>query len=166
MSDTSALETLLESARRTRDLAQARQRRVGAGLDAAAGQADQLRDYRSATQARWGEQFKAGATIHLVQCYQGFVGRLHTAVDLQGHQVERLGSELRQAQAETLAAELRVAALEKLIARRVAEQGIKTERREQKQLDEHASRMAWQHSRGEGSSAHGYSSDAAELEWQ
>jgi flagellar FliJ protein len=166
MSDTSALETLLESARRTRDLAQARQRRVRAGLDAASRQAEQLRDYRSATQARWGEQFKVGATITVVQCYQGFVGRLHGAVDLQGRQVDRLGREFKQAEVETLAAELRVAALEKLIARRVAEQRIRTERREQKQLDEHASRMAWQHSQGQGAQGHASAGSGTELEWQ
>ena len=150
MSDSSSLNTLLEAARRKRDLAQARVSRARAALDAASQQATQLRDYRSATQARWGEQFKAGTPIHLVQCYQGFVGRLENAVDLQGHQVDRLGRELKLAEADTLAAELRVAALEKLIARRLAEQRVRGERREQKQLDEYASRLAWQHGHADG----------------
>ncbi|MEY4748223.1 MAG: hypothetical protein RIQ60_437 [Pseudomonadota bacterium] len=153
MSDTSSLDTLLESAQRTRDQARARANRARAVLDAARAQANQLRDYRSATQTRWGEQFKAGATINLVQCYQGFVGRLENAVDMQGHQVARLERELQQAEADTLAAELKVAALEKLIARRLAEQRLRGERRDQKQMDEFASRLSWQHSQGSRDSA-------------
>ncbi|MFM2066764.1 MAG: hypothetical protein RLZZ584_1673 [Pseudomonadota bacterium] len=166
MSDHSSLDTLLDHARRVRDQAQARQARARAGVEAAQRQADQLREYHSSTQRRWTRQFQAGTTINLVQCYQGFAGRLQGAVELQGQQVERLRAELSRHEADTLAAEIRVAALEKLIARRAAEQRIRTEKREQKQLDEHASRLAWQHSQGQGDGTGGWSADVAELEWQ
>jgi flagellar FliJ protein len=167
MSDHSSLDTLLDHARRVRDQAHARQTQARAGAQAAQRQAEQLCDYRNSTQQRWTQQFQGGgAAINLVQCYQGFVGRLQGAVELQGRQVERLRAEVTRAEADTLAAEIRVAALEKLIARRVAEQRIKTEKREQKQLDEHASRLAWQQAQGQGDGARGWSADVAELEWQ
>jgi flagellar FliJ protein len=141
---------LLEVAERQRDLALARQNKARSALDAAIGQAEQLRDYRSSCQSRWGERFREGAAITTVLVYHDFVDRLHGAVDLQGRQVDRLRAELARSEAETLAAELRVASIDKLIARRANELLIKSERREQKQLDEYAGRMAWQASHGEG----------------
>ncbi len=145
-----SLHVLLEATERQRDQALARQNRARALLDAAVGQAEQLRDYKASCQDRWGQQFRTGASITLVQVYQDFADRLHGAVDLQGRQIERLRADVARCEAETLAAELRVASIDKLIARRRAEKLIKTERREQKQQDEYAGRMAWQAGQDDG----------------
>jgi flagellar FliJ protein len=146
-----SLQVLLEATERQRDQALARQNRAITALDAALGQAEQLRDYRISCQDRWSEQFRLGAAITLVQVYHDFADRLHGAVDLQGRQVERLRADLARCEAETLAAELRVASIDKLIARRRAQKSLEAERREQKQQDEYAGRMAWQAGRDDGS---------------
>jgi flagellar FliJ protein len=146
-----SLQVLLEATERQRDQALARQKRAITALDAALGQAEQLRDYRISCQDRWSEQFRLGAAITLVQVYHDFADRLHGAVDLQGRQVERLRADLARCEAETLAAELRVASIDKLIARRRAQKSLEAERREQKQQDEYAGRMAWQAGRDDGS---------------
>jgi flagellar FliJ protein len=146
-----SLHVLLEATERQRDQAVARRDRARVSLDAAMGQAEQLRDYKTSCQDRWSQQFREGAAITLVQVYHEFVDRLHGAVDLQGRQVERLRGELARCEAETLAAELRVASIDKLIARRMAEKLLKSDRREQKQQDEFAGRMAWQAGQDDGS---------------
>jgi flagellar FliJ protein len=161
---TATLATLLEYAQQARDQARAKVARAQARLASAQGQVEQLRDYRNHTQQRWGDQLRQGAQMSMVQVYHGFLGRLHDAVDLQGHQVQRLEGELHQIESEVQAAEMKVAALEKLIARRAAEARHQAERREQKQLDEHVSRMAWQQSHG-GDSSRGYSAAGAG-DWQ
>jgi flagellar FliJ protein len=148
--DNDSLHLLLEVAERQRDLVLARQNQARSALDAALGQAEQLRDYRSSCQDRWGQQFRQGAAITTVRVYHDFVARLHGAVDIQGRQVDRLRAELARSEAECLAAELRVASIDKLIARRVGDQQRKSDRREQKQQDEYAGRLAWQSSQGQG----------------
>jgi len=82
MSDTHslhALTLLLEQAERSRDEALARQQQAEDRLRAAEGQASQLSDYRGQTERRWSAQFREGATVTLLHCYQGFIGRLHGA---------------------------------------------------------------------------------------
>lgn len=113
-------------------------------MAAAQAQQAQLHDYRTEYEGRWGAQFRQGVTMTLMQCYQDFVGRLHGAVDLQGHQVQRLVRDLERARNETLAAELRTASVRKLIERRQNAILVRAERRDQKAQDELASRAAWQ----------------------
>jgi flagellar FliJ protein len=147
------LHLLLEVAERQRDLALARQNQARSALDAALGQAEQLHEYRTSCQDRWGQQFRAGAAITTVRVYHDFVARLHGAVDIQGRQVDRLRADLARSEAESLAAELRVASIDKLIARRVGDRQRKSERRDQKQQDDSAGRLAWQSSQGQGHGA-------------
>jgi len=138
------LVILFEQAEAERDQALLRQRKVEKALAAAEAQASQLSDYRSEYEGRWSQQLKRGMAITLVQVYQDFVGRLHGAVDQQGQQVERLRAELARCIADTVAAELRVASVGKLIERRESALVRSAAHREQKQLDEMASRAAWQ----------------------
>lgn len=147
------LLVLLEHAERQRDDALTAQRKVEAGLTAALAQQQQLSDYRSEYEQRWTAQFRTGVTMVLMQCYQEFLGRLRGAVDMQGHQVARLRLELDHARSATMAAEVRVASVRKLIERRETAHTRNTERREQKQQDEFASRMAWQRLNAEPSNA-------------
>ena len=135
---------LLEQAESERDAALQRERKVERALAAAEQQAVQLREYRSEYEGRWGQQLKRGMAITLVHVYQDFVGRLHGAVDQQGEQIERLRAELARCMADTVAAELRVASVGKLIDRRESTLARNAAQREQKQLDELASRAAWQ----------------------
>lgn len=138
------LVLLMEQAEDDRDQALQRQRKVERALAAAESQAEQLREYRSEYEGRWSQQLKRGMAITLVQVYQDFVGRLHGAVDQQGQQVERLRAELARCIADSVAAELRVASVGKLIERRESALVRSAAHREQKQLDELASRAAWQ----------------------
>jgi flagellar FliJ protein len=138
------LVVLQEQAEAERDQALMRQRRVEKALAAAEAQASQLNDYRSEYEGRWSQQLKRGMAITLVQVYQDFVGRLHGAVDQQGRQVEHLRADLARCIADTVAAELRVASVGKLIERREMALMRSAAHREQKQMDEMASRAAWQ----------------------
>ncbi|MEO8297175.1 MAG: flagellar export protein FliJ [Burkholderiales bacterium] len=137
------LTVLLEQAQRDRDQALQRQRKVEAALAAAEVQAEQLRDYRAECEGRWGQQFRKGVTMTLMQVYQDFVGRLHGAVDSQGEQIDRLRADLARCIADSVAAELRVASVRKLIERREVAALRSMAQREQKQFDEMASRAAW-----------------------
>jgi flagellar FliJ protein len=151
MSDTNslhALTLLLEQAERSRDEALARQQQAEDRLRAAEGQASQLSDYRGQTERRWSAQFREGATVTLLHCYQGFIGRLHGAEDQQAGVVERTREDLERCRAETLAEEQRVFAVRKLIERRQLALRQRADRQEQKLFDEMGTRAAW----GQGAS--------------
>lgn len=139
----SPLMALLGQAERERDDAVAMARRVEAAHQAAIGQAEQLVAYRADYEARYRETFSRQAGIQQLQTYQGFMNRLTLAVDQQGQivaQAERRVEIARQAVREQ---EMRVASVRKLIERRMAELRLATDRREQKQMDEFATRAAW-----------------------
>jgi flagellar FliJ protein len=138
-----ALALVLEHAERERDLALSEQLRAQQLLDGAQRQSQQLLNYRSEYEQRWNIQFRQAGTREIVQCYQGFMGRLQLAVDQQHHQVTLAGRKLEAAREALRAQELRVAAVRKLIERRQQELALAAGRREQKLTDEQASRAAW-----------------------
>lgn len=141
-----SLHLLLEHAERARDDALARLRRAEATLRQAETQAMNLQNYRAECDQRWTGQFRQGAAITLVQCYQQFSGRLEGAVGMQNQQTERLRQDLERRQAELQDCEMRVASVRKLVERRGQQLQLHASRQEQKQIDERASRMAWQQS--------------------
>jgi len=139
----SPLVTLLGQAERERDDAVAMARRVEAAHQSAIAQAEQLAAYRGDYEARYRETFSRKAGIEQLQTYQGFMNRLSLAVDQQRQivaQAERRVEIARQAVREQ---EMRVASVRKLIERRMAELRLAADRREQKQMDEFATRAAW-----------------------
>ena len=143
MSRMQALKVALEHAEKERDAALLAMQRAAAQLDAAQRQATQLHDYRAEYQQRWSAQFKREGTIDILHCYQNFMARLNTAIEQQQRIVEqaRLGHE--RSQAALMERETRAASIRKLIERRVAEQALAQDRREQKATDEQASRISW-----------------------
>jgi flagellar protein FliJ len=143
MNDLQPLMALLAQAEKERDEAQAHAQRQLDALDAARAQAEQLVAYRREYEQRWGQRFASQGQIELVQCYQGFVVRLNQAVDHQARVQEQAVRQLERARAAVQQQELRVASVRKLIERRVQEIARRGEDREQRSLDELASRAAW-----------------------
>ena len=143
MNNLDSLVVLLSQAERERDLALGEQMKARSAHAAATAQAVQLADYRREYERRWSEQFGREGKIELVRCYQGFVLRLSQAVEHQGHVADQTAAQLVRADAALREHEVRAAAVKKLIERRVKEGQLASERREQKQSDEFAARVAW-----------------------
>lgn len=150
MSDPQTLATLLEQSERERDLAQAAHQRAQAVSQAAQAQAEQLVGYRRDYERRWSEQFRREGSIELLRCYQGFMERLTQAVDQQASVAEFNAQQLAQATAVLRRAEVRCASVSRLIERRSQESRHAHERRDQKQNDELAARIAWASSSANG----------------
>ena len=144
MNDLQPLLTLLAQAESERDAALAHSQRQDAAERTAQAQADQLLGYRRDYEARWGEHFSRSAKIELLHCYQGFIERLNQAIDQQARTAAHAANQAAIASAELREAELRVASVRKLIERRVGELQLREDKREQKQGDEFAARVAWQ----------------------
>ena len=143
MTDTRSLTLLLGQQERQRDAALAEHQRTLLASEAAAAQATQLHTYRREYEQRWSEQFKREGKIELVRCYQSFMERLTQAVDQQTHVAEHAAQQVERALSALREAELRCASVRKLIERRLQEQRVAADRRDQKQSDEMASRAAW-----------------------
>lgn len=143
MTDLQPLTILLGQTERRRDAALAEHQRAQAARNAAAGQAEQLRNYRREYEQRWGAQFTREGKIELVHCYQSFMERLTQAVDQQARIAEHATQQLDRALGALREAEVRCASVRKLIERRVLEERLAADRRDQKQTDEAASRAAW-----------------------
>jgi flagellar FliJ protein len=139
----SPLMALLGQAERERDDAVAMARRVEAAHAAAVGQAEQLGAYRADYEARYRETFRQSSGITQLQTYQGFMNRLTLAVDQQQHVVLQAERRVEAARDVVRQQEMRVASVRKLIERRMAELRLVADRREQKQMDEFATRAAW-----------------------
>lgn len=144
------LLALLDHTERERNAAMAEAKRIELEHRNAARQAEQLHTYRRDYEQRWSSQFGRSGDIAIVHCYQGFVARLGQAIEAQERVTAAAAQRLEQAQAEWQAHEMRVASVRKLIERRQRELRGATERREQKQLDEHAARLLWGRGLGGG----------------
>lgn len=142
------LSTLLEQAEAARNQALAAFNQARARCDAARTQAVQLAGYRTDYHQRWSRQFKRGASLEIMRCYQAFSERLEQAITLQDDAVA--GAQAAQARAgDTLTAhELRVASVRKLIERRMHEAQRTVDRQEQKANDESAMRVSRQRNGG------------------
>ena len=143
MTDIQTLTILLGQNERQRDASIAEHQRAQAASTAAAGQAEQLRNYRREYEQRWSAQFCREGKIELVHCFQSFMERLTQAVEQQTRIAEHAAQQVERALSLLRDAELRCASVRKLIERRVAEQRLDADRRDQKQTDEAATRAAW-----------------------
>ena len=151
MTELSSLTVLLEQHERQRDAAIANHQRAITAAEAANAQTEQLRVYRREYEERWSAQFRVQGLIELVRCYQSFTERLTMAIDQQVHVAERAAQQVERALVALRETEMRCASVRKLIERRVHEARVATDRRDQKQSDEFASRAAWSNRPG----AHG-----------
>ncbi|MEO7337283.1 MAG: flagellar export protein FliJ [Caldimonas sp.] len=143
MTDVQPLIALLARHERERDLALADQSRAKSRDDAAQAQVEQLLAYRRQYEERWRTQFAQSGQIEVVRCYQGFVERLTQAVEAQQRTAAQARAQLGRAETVSREHEMKVAAVKQLIARRYAEARLEANRRDQKQDDELAARMAW-----------------------
>jgi len=137
------LLTLLAHAERERNAAMAEAKRVEMEHRNAQRQVEQLQTYRRDYEQRWSTQFSHSGGIDILHCYQGFVTRLGQAIDAQERVTLLAAQRLERAQEAWQEQEMRVASVRKLIERRGREERGAEDRREQKQLDEHASRQLW-----------------------
>jgi flagellar FliJ protein len=134
------LPLLLEREEGERDRWLQRLHQAEDALRRAQAQAELLRTYRDEYHQRWGAQFARGASVPLVQCYQGFVARLDQAIAEQQRQVQVEADRAAQTRAALAAQQVRVASVRKLIERRASDAQQRAVRREQKHVDELAAR--------------------------
>ena len=140
MESIATLSQLLKLAEGERDAAAAWLRQCEAAASHARGQGEHLDAYRGEYIDRWGTRFRQQGTPQLLQCYQGFNGRLDQAIAQQARTIVQAGNRVELARAALLVRELRVASVRKLIERRNAELRRASARREQRQTDEAAQR--------------------------
>lgn len=143
MKEIQPLMALLSHAERERDEALAHRQRMREALDAASTQAEQLVAYRRDYEQRWAERFAQAGQVQLLHSYHGFVTRLTQAIEHQQRVVAQAERQLERAAEALQQQELRVASVLKLIERRVSEIEKTSAQREQRALDELASRAAW-----------------------
>ena len=144
MNDLRPLALLLDHSERERDTARAAHRRAHEVGLAAAAQAAQLVDYRRDYEARWRTQFSAGnGQIDLLRCSHSFMARLGEAVEQQAAIAAHTAAQAEAARIALQSVELRCASVRKLIERRLRDDQLAGTRRDQKQSDEYASRVAW-----------------------
>ena len=134
------LKTLLEREENERDAVRLASERAQRDAEAAREQARQLTDYRSDYRAKWSERFTRGQSIEIVRHYQNYMGRLDQAVAQQDLVAARAEGQQQAAFARLREAETRVASVQKLIERRLHAERQAADRREQKAVDEAASR--------------------------
>jgi len=134
------LHLLLEREEAERDRWLQRLQQAEEALRRAQSQTDMLLTYRDEYRQRWGAQFARGASVPLVQCYQGFVARLDQAIAEQQRQLQAETGRAAQTRDALAAQQVRVASVRKLIERRASDAQQRAGRHEQKHTDEIAAR--------------------------
>lgn len=134
------LHLLLEREEAERDRWLQRLQQAEDALRRAQAQTEMLLSYRDDYRLRWGAQFARGASVPLVQCYQGFVARLDHAIAEQQRQLQAETARAGQTRAALAAQQVRVASVRKLIERRARDAQLRAGQREQQHTDEVAAR--------------------------
>jgi flagellar FliJ protein len=137
------LTTLLDRETSLRDSALQECRQAQQAAQAAREQQRTLTTYREEYRARWSAQFANGGAINILQCYQGFVGRLDQAIAQQGVAVTQADFQVTAAAQRLRRRETRLATVRRLIARRQQALALQDERRAVKANDEASQRMLW-----------------------
>ena len=137
------LAALLEQAERERDEALAHRQKMQQALDAAQAQGEHLAAYRSDYEQRWTQRFSEAGQVQLLHSYHGFAARLTQAIEHQQRSIAQAERQLERAREALQQRELRVASVLKLVERRLREIEKAGAQREQRSLDELASRAAW-----------------------
>jgi flagellar FliJ protein len=136
------LRTLLEREQKRRDEQMANVRTAVANAEAQQQQADGLGTYRTEYCRKWSAQFQQAATIEILRSYQGFLSRLDQAITQQQSVLEHAHRMVEAHRQRLVEREIRVATVERLIQRREAMLAKVADRRDQKNLDELAQRLA------------------------
>ena len=136
------LRTLLEREQKRRDEQMAQVRAAVANAQAQQQQADGLDGYRGEYCAKWSAQFRQAANMEILRSYHGFLSRLDQAITQQQSVVEHAQRMVEAHRQRLVEREIRVATVERLIQRREAMLAKVADRRDQKNLDELAQRLA------------------------
>ena len=142
-----AFEVAIDLAARQRDAARhAVVRLRGQGRNAQL-QLDQLASYAAETRQRWGAREGATLLPEVLRHQRQFLQRLEQTMDIQRGVVRELGLRIDRAVAQLAAAEARLESLRHVLQRRLREDALRQQRREQKETDELAMQR---HARGSG----------------
>ncbi|MFL6678503.1 MAG: flagellar export protein FliJ [Burkholderiaceae bacterium] len=136
------LKTLLEREQKRRDEQMANVRTAVANAQAQQQQADGLGTYRTEYCRKWSAQFQQAATMEILRSYQGFLTRLDQAITQQQSVLEHAHRMVEAHRQRLVEREIRVATVERLIQRRETMLAKVADRRDQKNLDELAQRLA------------------------
>jgi flagellar FliJ protein len=136
------LKTLLEREQKRRDEQMAAVRNAVANAEAQQQQADGLGTYRTEYCRKWSAQFQQAATMEILRSYQGFLSRLDQAITQQQSVLEHAHRMVEAHRQRLVEREIRVKTVERLIERREAMLAKVADRRDQKNLDELAQRLA------------------------
>lgn len=142
-----AFEVAIDLARRQRDAARNVLVRLQGQQRNAQHQLDQLSSYALETRQRWGAREGAVLQPEVLQHQQQFLQRLEQTVVVQGGVVCAFAQRVDRAVAALAAAEARLASLGHVLQRRLREEALREQRREQKETDELAMQR---HARGRG----------------
>ena len=134
------LQLLLEREESRRDEVRAILRSAHGNVEAQQQQADGLKTYRSDYCAKWSANFQQAAQMEILRSYHGFLARLDQAISQQANVVAHAQRAVDAAKQRLLEKQIRVATVERLIERRKDLLARIADRREQKNLDELASR--------------------------
>lgn len=137
------LELVLERETLQRDRARSQHLQAQARLDKLLAQRQQFEDYRLDYQRRWHVDFRQHSPLEVHTHFRQFMGRVDEVMAQLHQQIATAEGSLERCRQALVDAERRVASLEKLLALRRQEALERIRRREQKQQDELAQRLAW-----------------------
>ncbi len=103
-------------------------------------QLDALRGYRNDYEKQFANRSGQGMPIHLLRDYHGFLGKMEQAVQHQEVIVEQARARLQKGQEQWAELRRKVKAYETMAARHEARELLKEGRRDQRNMDEFASR--------------------------
>ena len=136
------LRVLLEREQKRRDEQMAAVRNAVANAEAQQQQHDGLTGYRGEYCRKWSAQFQQAASMEILRSYQGFLSRLDQAISQQQSVLEHAQRMVEAHRQRLVEREIRVKTVERLIERREAMLAKVADRRDQKNLDELAQRLA------------------------
>ncbi|XAH23032.1 flagellar FliJ family protein [Xylophilus sp. GW821-FHT01B05] len=139
------LRVAMEMITRQRDAAAVALAQARDSQGAAQGQLDQLQQYAQESEARWTQQAQIRATPELMQHHYQFMARLYHTVELQNSVMAQHARQVQARIDQLREAELRLASLSQVVARKARELARLQQRREQKEVDEFATRQSLRH---------------------
>lgn len=139
--DATNLRMLIEMATVVRDAAGSRRAQAAAALQASRQQLVTLRDYAADYARRGQNTLSNGADIAAQTNLRAFVAKLERAIDQQGNEIARREQVLQAAEQEFNDAQRKLKSLQALQKRQQEHTRERTQRQEQKLLDEMAQGM-------------------------
>jgi flagellar FliJ protein len=136
------LQVLLEREQKRRDDVQAQLRAALQNVQTQQQQAEGLTTYRGEYCQKWSGQFQQAASMEILRSYHGFLSRLDQAITQQQNVIAHAERQVEAVRQRLIEREIRVATVERLMQRRRALLARADDRRDQKNMDELAQRLA------------------------